>query len=65
MIIEIKEKIIEVKSEPGLYLKNTGNEVFEGICLKNEGQTEEELREMFFDITEEEYFEILRELEDL
>ena len=64
MIIEIKEKIIEVKSEDGLYLKNINNEVFEGICLKNEGQTEEELREIFFDITEEEYFEILRETEE-
>ena len=65
MIIEIKEKIIEVKSEPGLYLKDIDNNLFEGICMKNEGQTEEELREMFLDITEEEYFEILREIENL
>jgi hypothetical protein len=64
MIIDIKEKIIEIKSEEGSYLKDSDNNVFEGICFKNEGQTEEELKGLFFDITEDEYIEIIRELEE-
>ena len=65
MVIIFKENIIEIKSEEGLYLKDSDNNVFEGICFKNEGQTEEELIKMFFDITEEEYREILMESENL
>ena len=58
MFIDIKDNIIEIKAEDGLYLKDTENNVFEGICFKNNGQTEEELRKMFKEITEEEKNEL-------
>jgi hypothetical protein len=62
MIIEFKEKIIEIQAEEGFYLKDLENNTFEGICFLNKGQTEEELRMLYTEIEAEEIEET--ELED-
>ena len=64
MIINIEDNIIEIKAEDGLYLKDLDNNTFEGICFKNNGQTEEELKEQYVEISIEEYEEIKKKEEE-
>lgn len=63
MIIEIKENIIEIKAEETL-IKNLDGNTFEGICFRNNEQTEEELKEIYKEISQEEYEEIKKKEEE-
>lgn len=63
MVIEIKENIIEIKAEQTLIKDFNGN-TFMGICFKNNGQKEEELKEQYKEISKEEYEEIKKKEEE-
>ena len=63
MIIEIKENLIEIKAEQTL-LKDLDGNIFGGICLKNNGQKEEELKEQYKEISQEEFEEIKKKEEE-
>lgn len=64
MIIEIKENLIEIKAEQTL-LKDSDGNIFGGICFKNNGQKEEELKELYVEISKEEFEEIKKKEEEL
>lgn len=63
MIIDIKENIIEIRAEETL-LKDLDGNTFGGICMKNNGQKEEELKELYKEISLEEYEEIKKKEEE-
>lgn len=45
---------IEVFPQDDMYLMDSEKNIYEGICMKDKGQTDEEIRNEYTEITEEE-----------
>ena len=66
MIIRRNEEynFIEVFPQDDMYLMDSEKNIYEGICMRDNGQTDEEIKYQYTEITEEEKREIEEQREE-